>query len=362
MFARLTPLRRGSTVTRSDVQGATVATTSSRALLAACRQLGLDTDALLADAGLTREEVENPDARLPAAAVATLFRRALVVSGDAELPLRAAEAVPFGAYKIIDFLAASAPTVGDGLAHVARYFPLINSAVELRIREHDDGAMGVELRTPLDPAGVPRPYAEYALAVTFLHCRHAAGFAWPLQEVRFAFPRPDVATAHERLFGCAVSFDARANELVIAREVWDAPSHGAASSALLRVLEEHADRTLASLRSSGTLESRVTELLVKALRGGDPSLEAIAKALHLSPRTLQRRLQAEGSSFADVLDRTRRSTADVYLKERGLALTEIAYLLGFSEQSAFSRAFQRWYGVAPSRYRAAQTHPIKSVL
>jgi AraC-like DNA-binding protein len=72
----------------------------------------------------------------------------------------------------------------------------------------------------------------------------------------------------------------------------------------------------------------------------------------LSPRTLQRRLQAEGSSFADVLDHTRKAIADAYVRDPQVALTEVAYLLGFSEPSAFSRAFQRWYGMPPSRYRA----------
>jgi AraC-like DNA-binding protein len=71
----------------------------------------------------------------------------------------------------------------------------------------------------------------------------------------------------------------------------------------------------------------------------------------MSPRTLQRKLQTEGRSFAEVLDRTRRHFADCYIKERTLALTEIAHLLGFSEQSAFTRAFHRWYGISPSRYR-----------
>ena len=72
----------------------------------------------------------------------------------------------------------------------------------------------------------------------------------------------------------------------------------------------------------------------------------------MSPRTLQRKLRLEQSSFADVLDRTRKHFASCYLQERGLQLTEIAYLLGFSEQSAFTRAFQRWYGVSPTQYRA----------
>jgi AraC-like DNA-binding protein len=332
------------------MQGATVATTSSRALIAACHALGVDTAALLADVGIAREQLENPDGRLPGEAVSALFRQALVRSGDPELPLRAAAAVPFGAYKVIDFLASSAPTVGEGLVRVARYFPLINSTAELRI--HDLGStMALELATPLDPAGPPRPYVEYALAVTFLHCRHAAAFQWSILEARFAFPPPTASEAHERIFGCPVKFEQPRHELLIARAVWDSPSKGAASSELLQLLEQHAEQTIKTVRATEPMRASVTRLLVVALGAGEPTLESIAKQLHLSPRTLQRKLQAEGSSFAEVLDRTRRANASVYVKRPDLALTEIAYLLGFSEHSAFTRAFQRWYGVAPSRYR-----------
>lgn len=332
------------------MQGATVATTSSRALLAACRALGVDTAQLLSEVGLAQEQLDNPDGRLPGEAVAELFRQALVRSGDPELPLRAAAAVPFGAYKVIDFLASSAPTVGEGLVRVARYFPLINSTAALRI--HDAGAtVALELATPLDPAGPPRPYVEYALAVTFLHCRHAAAFDWSILEARFGFSPPSSSTAHERLFGCPVRFAQARHELVIARDVWDSPSKGAASSELLQLLEQHAEQSIQSLRGGEKVEASVSRLLIASLGTGEPTLESVAKQLRLSPRTLQRKLQAEGSSFADVLDRTRRTTASVYVKRRELALTEIAYLLGFSEHSAFTRAFQRWYGVAPSRYR-----------
>lgn len=332
------------------MQGSTVATTSSRALVAACRTLGVDTDTLLVDVGISSQQLDDPDARLPGEAVAALFRQALLRAGDPDLPLRAATAVPFGAYQVIDFLAASAPTVGEGLVRVARYFPLINSTAELRI--HDAGeSLSLELATPLDPAGAPRPYAEYALAVTFLHCRHAAAFDWPLVEARFVFAAPPVGSAHERVFTCPVRFSQKRNELVVTRQVWDSPTRGGASSELLRLLEQHADQSVASLRGSEPVQSSVTRLLVRALGGGEPTLESVAKQLHLSPRTLQRKLQAEGSSFAEVLDRTRRATARVYVQRPELALTEVAYLLGFSEHSAFTRAFQRWYGVAPSRYR-----------
>lgn len=332
------------------MRGATVATTSSRALLAACERLELDTAAMLRAAGVARELIDDPDARLPGESVAALWREAQQRSGDPELPLKAAQAVPFGAYRVIDFLAASAPTVGEGLERVARYFPLINSTVELSI-DSDGSVFRVELANPRDPAGLPRQYAEYALAVTFLHCRHATGVSFSLEEVCFAFPRPQRTSLHEQVFGCRVFFDRSRTELVIAERVWRTPTAGG-SSEMLGVHEAYAERLIASLRQTEGTRARVARLLVEELRGGTPSLERVAQRMALSPRTLQRRLTAEGASFAEVLDETRKVIADGYVREPCVALAEVAYLLGFSEPSAFSRAFQRWYGVAPSRYRS----------
>ncbi|MBZ0231706.1 MAG: AraC family transcriptional regulator [Deltaproteobacteria bacterium] len=332
------------------MQGATVATTSSRALVAACERLAIDVPALLEDAGLTAAQIADPDGRLPGEAVATLWRSALHRSGDPGLGLRVALAVPFGAYRIIDFLAASAPTVGEGLARVARYFPLVNSALAWELGD-ERTQMRVTLAHPTVPGELPRPYAEYALAVTILHCRRASGFDWPLVEVAFAFESPPDAAAHEAAFGCPARFGQPRNEFVISRATWELPSQ-APSSELLRTLEEHADRLIAGLGREHVISVQVARLVTEELQGGEPSLAKIARRMAMSPRTLQRRLELEGTTFADVLDRTRRHFAQAYMKDRGLALTEIAYLLGFSEPSAFTRAFQRWYGTSPSQYRA----------
>lgn len=327
----------------------TVATTSSRALLAACGPIGLDPEVLLRAAGLTAAQVEDPDARLPIAAVSALWAAALKESGDPGLGLRVALAVPFGAYRVIDFLAASAPTVGEGLVRVARYFPLINSALAWEITD-DGSAKRLALTHPTIPGRLPRPYAEYAVAVTILHCRRASGFDWPLVEVCFAFDAPPSSDAHVRAFGCPARFGGARSEFVIERSTWDTPSR-APSTELLRTLEDHAARMVESLEAKSVVQAQVARLIMEELEGGDPSLPKIARRMALSPRTLQRRLELEGSSFGDVLDRTRRELSEAYMKQRDLALTEIAYLLGFSEQSAFTRAFQRWYGVAPSQYR-----------
>ncbi len=326
-----------------------MATTSSRALLSACERLGLDTGALLSAANLTAAEVGDPDGRLPGEAVAALWQAALERSGDPGLGLRVALAVPFGAYRVIDFLAASAPTVGEGLLRVARYFKLINSALSWEVAV-EPAAVWMTLG---HGGPLPRPYAEYAVAVTILHCRHASGSDWPLVEVSFEFTAPASSAEHVGAFGCPVLFDQRRTGFALARDVWDTPSR-AASSDLLRTLEEHADRMIASLGAESEVSVRVARLIAEELQGGDSSLARVARRMGMSQRTLQRRLDQEGTTFAEVLDRTRRHVAEAYVKERGLALTEVAYLLGFSEPSAFSRAFQRWYGVPPSQYRSRQ--------
>ena len=121
--------------------GGTVLTVSSRALLDSCERLGIDTSALLRATGLTREIINDPDHRLSEQQVKELWRLAYQASGDTNLALHAAETLPFGAYRVIDYLAASAPTVGDAISHVAAYFPIINSAVRLVIDQHVNQAL-----------------------------------------------------------------------------------------------------------------------------------------------------------------------------------------------------------------------------
>lgn len=328
---------------------ATVATVSSRALLAACDQLGLDRQALLDAARLTAADVADADGRLAVAQVAALWQAALDACRDPSLGLRIALAVPFGAYRVVDFLAASAPTVGEGLVRVVRYFPIVNSALSWTIADAGKGVR-VALEHPQVPGGLPRAYAEYAIAVTILHCRHANGFAWPLEEVTFAFPAPPATRDHEAAFGCRVRFGESQNAFVLQRTTWNLPSR-AASSDLLRTLEAHASGMLEGLAASRAMSARVARRIISELERGEPSLATVARHMAVSPRTLQRRLADEHTTFADVLDQTRRHVAQVYVGDHGLALTEVAYLLGFSEQSAFSRACQRWFNMSPRQLR-----------
>jgi AraC-like DNA-binding protein len=327
-----------------------VLTVSSRALLDCCARLGVDTAALLRAAGIERAVIDDPDGRLPGAQVAQLWHCAYQATGDPDLALHAAESLRFGAYRVIDFLASSAPTVGAAIAQVSAYFPIINSAVRLPITERPEH-VDLGIGCPDDPATLSRAYVEYTFAAVFLRVREGTGVRFPLAGVDIAFPAPARITEHERIFECPVRFGAARSVLRFDRGAWDTPSHRGDPD-LFGVLADHARLLEAKVPTDPEAILEVRRVIVDQLKGGaSPSLERTARLLAMSPRTLQRRLRDHGLRYADLLDATRAGAAKSYLSDRQISVAEVAYLLGFAEQSSFNHAFKRWTGKAPNQYR-----------
>jgi AraC-like DNA-binding protein len=327
-----------------------VLSVSSRALVEACSRLGLDTESLLRSAGVRRETLEDPDARLEGRQVSALWTMAYEQSGDPVLSLHAAEACPLGAYKVIDFMAASAATVGEAFRYSARYFPLINTAVRLPIDESGD-PITFDVVDESGPEGVSRPYAEYCFAAFVLHVRAATGVNFPVRRLSFVHLAPPEIREHERVFGCQVQFEARHNRLEIDRQAWETPGKGP-NPGVLRVLIEHADLLAQKLPRGPDLVERTRRAISERLRGGDSSLESVARELGQSTRSLQRHLNDLGYSYQTLDDEVRAATARLYLEQPDIAVAEVAFLLGFADQSAFNRAFKRWTGRTPGRSRA----------
>jgi len=313
----------------------------------ACERLGVDVDLLLKAVGVERQVLQDADARLPATVVQSLWKKAYELAGDSDLALHAVEALPFGAYKVVDFMAVQAPTVGAAFSGVSEYFPIINTAVSLPI---EIGEREVSFGIAHEDGGpVSRPYAEYTFAACYLRVRQAMG-DFPLKRVEFTHEAPASTTEHERVFGCSVHFGASKLQMVMTRQVWERPS-ARPNTELYAVLREHAKLLIERLPSGVGLAQEVRAAISQQLSAGNPTLEGVAKQLGVGARTLQRRLKDEGLSFAQVLDEVRAVLAELYLRDRELAISEISFLLGFSEQSAFNRAFRRWNGTTPAEAR-----------
>ncbi len=319
-------------------------------MVQACERLGIDTDALLEAASVRRETLEDPDARLEAGQVGALWAKAYELSGDPVLSLHAAEACPIGAYKVIDFMGANAATVGEAFTYASRYFHLVNTAIRLPIDDSGD-PVTFDVVDDSRPEGVSRPYAEYCFAAFLLHVRGTTGVPFPLQSVLFAHRPPADVSEHQRVFGCPVRFDAEHTRMVIGRESWDAPSTHP-HPGMLALLAEHADLLLQKLPRGPDLVERTRRAIGERLRGGDSSLDSVAREVGTSARSLQRHLRDIGYSNNALADEVRATTARWYLEQPDIAIAEVAYLLGFSDQSTFNRAFKRWTGSTPARVRA----------
>jgi AraC-like DNA-binding protein len=330
----------------------TVLPVASRALLESCRRLGLDPDRLLAEAGIAPSRLADPDARLTCGQADALWRAASLASSDPLLALRAAEATPFGAFRVLDYLGVTGATLGEGLRRVAGYFPLIDPRGALTIDDRG-GPVAVCFSGP-GGAPPPGPAQEYTLGVLYARARHAALAEPRLVEVRFAFPAPADDREHARLFGLRPRFGAADAALVFARGDWDAPTR-LHDPGLFALLDQHARALADGAAAPDASSPRVRAAIAADLPGREPTLAAAARRLGVTGRTLQRRLAAEGTRFASLVDDVRRERAEAFLRAGDVAVAEVSWLVGFSEQSAFTRAFRRWTGRSPTEYRRAAT-------
>ena len=329
-----------------------IAVTSTLAMVRTAEERGFRTADLLSEAGLTRALLEDPDARLPGPTVLALWAALRERTGDPVLQLAAPASLPFGAYRVIDYLVGASATVGDGIDRFARFFRLIADGVALSIEENEDEQRLCLARA--DGGPVPPLYVDYVFAALVGRIRMRIRPELAVRRVDLRQPEPLAAAAHGHVFRAPIRFGADADRLCFSREEWSAPM-GTADAALAGLLEDHA-RILAErlLPGASGFPAEVQKTIASTLPEG-VSAEAVARALHMSARTLQRKLVATGTTFREVADAVRRRLAEEYLSDPHVATAEVAFLLGFSDQSSFTRAFRRWTGEAPGRWRRHRT-------
>jgi AraC-like DNA-binding protein len=322
---------------------ATVASNDLRVLCDALERLGYEVGELLATAGLQPGDLADPDARLPCTAYSSLLTNAQQIRFTPNLALRLATVVPIGAYPLLDYLVVTSDNVGEGLRQLSRYFRLVGNPVVLDAREGTD-----TIDMVMTGAGIPFS-VEYLAALIVLHMRKETDGKFAAAGVSFMH-RTDDAAGFERALGCPVASGAVWNGVSISRDVWRLPLRR--RDAVLRgVLERQADRTLADAPKADDPVAEVRRVLAWKIGNGGTRIEAVARRLATSPRTLQRRLAAGGVSFQELLDDVRKEAAGQRVAHSAMSIGEIAYLLGYSEPGPFHRAFKRWYGETPQAFR-----------
>lgn len=325
--------------------------------LALVRERGGDTAALLRRFGLPAAADREPEVVLPLAALDELLEAAAGAAGVPCLGLELAERLPRGVYGVVEYACRTAPTVREALARLVRYMRLLNELVEVTLEERDGGGI-VEQRIAGQPRCVGRHANEFFVAMLLAGARLLTGAPCVPTRAWLAHPRPaDVARLVAVLGTEAVAFDAGANGVALPAAVLDLPlaTH---DPALLRLLDRQAEQALPPDASRAPLVALVRRRIRETIVEGPPAVEAVAAGLHMSARTLQRRLADDGLRFQALVDDVRRELALEYVGDPRRPLGEVAYLLGYAELSPFLRAFKRWTGRTPGELRGASGRSI----
>lgn len=328
----------------------TVSAGYGRALFDHAVARGADPATLLAGAGLEAGALDDQDGRLPLDRFLALIRTAKASCDAPALVLEFCEASRFEAFSLVGLICQAAETMGEALQQLNRYQRLVTEAggdgERFKLVREGDALWMVDQR----PA--PTSFPELTeLAFGRFVCevaRHYGEEASFVQAVEVAHARPAHAEAYERILRAPVRFEAGRNAMRI-DEAWLSVTTHAPNRYVFGIFNDRADALLERLSRERTVRGRVEALLAARLHMGEAAMAEVAGRLGMSRQTLYRRLKAEGTGFDAIVDDLRRDLADGYLESERLSVNETAYLLGFSDPSAFSRAYKRWTGRSPTR-------------
>ncbi len=324
-----------------------------RKLLTALEQHGVESRSLAREAGIDPTLVADNDARVPIEQLHLLWELALARIARPDAALLGAMRYAPGDYGLVGFVAMNCATLGESLSQAVRFLALWTDDPSMTIAP--DGTLSVVYATPFADRPGLWMANEAALAEIVHGARVATGTELAPIEVRFAHAAPPDTSAHDAFFGTKVAFGQSTTHVrfTAAQLATPLPKADAQLGTFLRALASDA-LARRPVREPSPLD-RARKLIAEELQSGVPELPTIARRLAVSERTLRRRLAEEATSFRALLDETRGDLARGYVVDPRIPLTEVAFLLGFSDPSAFHRAFRRWTGATPAEYRRAHS-------
>ncbi len=325
----------------------TIPAAYARLLFDYLRALGLDPARVLPAAQVRELETTEAHALTSRAGWLAMLGRITGHTDDPDLALKIGEAFRVRHMGLAGYVLVNCATLGEAGAQFGRYHRLMGDAGGARVQRLGDMAeVTFEWSGEAPPPAMDQLWAAATVSLgAWLTGR--ADLRW---QAHFRFPRPARVTEYERLFGSEPRFGQPATKLVFPAWVMDLPIV-MGSPDLRRLAELQAESALQALEGEPALLRRTRLAIAENLATGGASLEQVAQGLGLSPRTLHRRLTEQGSSFRMLSDAVRRSRAESYLRNPAISLVEIAFMLGYTEQSTFQHAFRRWTGMTPGEFR-----------
>jgi AraC-like DNA-binding protein len=322
-----------------------------RALADWLLQLGVPAETYCAEAGLDATRHADPTEMVSVAEYGRLLASARALSGDPAFALRAGERARTGALHTLGYLLLNCTTMRDAIAEFTAHAALIYEEATWDLRETGDRAV-FSYDHPVVGDDIAAPDAEFCLAHIVGIGRHFSGRALAPREVHLRHRAPAHAGVYDQVFQCPVHFEQPRNEVVFKRALLDVP-HIHRDESVAQLLRQRAEALLAERQSDARLKKRIIDLVKYRPDVEAIDAETVARQLGIGPRTLRRRLASLKLSLFTIIEQARTELACEALAGSA-PIKEIADRLGFSEVSAFHRAFKRWTGMTPGQYRSGQ--------
>lgn len=333
---------------------ATIAAGIAHALMNLAVSKGASRKALSQACGIDPQQLQDPDNRLPFASYVALMRAGQALSGDPALALHFGETFDLAEISIVGLLCMASETGAEAFAQWNRYERLVVDVDGLtkgsrHLLERKAGRLWL-----IDTRGNPNDFPELtesSFARLVCMARRTQGEKPLIEAIHVTHSAPAYRDEYARIFQVPVTFDSDRNAVVMASDAWLSERIEQPSRYVFGILSERAQALLDRLESSTTLRGHIESLLIPMLHTGDIGIDRVARMLGLSRQTLFRRLKAEDTTFTKLLDELRHRMALHYLSGKKASVNQVAYLVGFAEPAAFSRAFKRWTGASPRTAR-----------
>jgi len=338
---------------KRNADEATLRIGATTALPAVLRSLGADPAAVLAEVGLDLTLFDNPDNLISYAARGHLIRHCVARTGCQHFGLLVGQQAGLQSLGLMGLLVKYSPDVGTALRSLVRYLHLhVRGAATTLTLEARSVVLSYEIHVPMVEA--TDQVGDGAVAMMFNIMRGLCGPEWNPSEVRFAHRKPDDVAPFRRFFHVPMRFDAEENALVFPAAWFSRPLPGA-DPQLRRLLQKQVDAL--ELRHGDDFPAQVRSVLRTAIVTGHARADQVAAIFSMHARTLSRRLTEFGIGYRELLDESRFEIARQTLETSAMEVAQIAAMLDYADASAFTRAFRRWSGTTPARWRATHLQP-----
>lgn len=310
---------------------------------------GINFQEICNEIGFDIHSLKNPDKRIPIEKFNPVWDEVIKKSADSDFGLHIGEHIFEFSGHILFTIMYHSPFLKDALENFCRYYNLLSNLVIPVLNTKGDTAI-------LASNNITRKLTNSRHAIEAYICRYYCTFdrlidgKLELNEVHFAHPAPKDINTHKRIFNSPILFDQSENRIIFHKKYLDVPI-SVSNPELLRILKDHAKTLQKKIYDSDTSASKVKNAIIKLLPLGKTDIDTVANNLAMTKRNLQYKLKSEGTSFQELLDKMKKNQAKYFLGQPDLSIVDVAFLVGYSEQSTFNRAFKKWTGITPGEYR-----------